>query len=106
MLQRRVIGEQDVVAAFQRAGLPLRRFTASGAAAQFTASTPKLNPAVVVAVFPTEQAARRSVTSLAINGKRVHAIALRNVRIFVAAQATSDVRRNVAHALAFLRRVK
>jgi hypothetical protein len=106
VLKARVIGEQDVVLAFQRAGLPLRRFTASGTAAQFTASTPKLTPAVVVAVFPTEQAARRSVTSLAINGKRVHAIALRNVRIFVAAQATNDLRRHVSRALVFLRRLR
>jgi len=101
-----VITEHDVVQAFQRAGLPLRQFTASGPAAQFTASTAKVIPAVVVSVFPSDQAARKSASLLSINGKRVRAIALRNVRIFVASAATSDVRRRVTQALALLRRVK
>jgi hypothetical protein len=100
------IKEQDVVLAFQRAGLPLRKFTSSGPYAQFTASTPKLVPAVVVSVFATERAARRSESSMAINGKRVRAIGVRNVRIFVHAGAPGDVRREVSRVLAHLRRLK
>jgi hypothetical protein len=106
MLERRTISEHDVVAAFQHAGLPLRPFTSSGAVQQFTASSGKLVPAVVVSVFHTEQAAKHSESSLAINGKRVRAIGMRNVRIFVAAGAPQDLRRQVTHVLALLRRVR
>ena len=106
VFERRAISEQDVVLAFHQAGLGLRRFTSTGGAAQFTASTKTLVPAVVVSVFGSEAAAKRSESSLAINGKRVRAIAARNVRIFVAANAPPDLRRNVTKALALLRRVK
>jgi hypothetical protein len=105
VLGRREIKEQVVVLAFQRAGLHARAFTSPGPYAQFTIAVGKVVPAVVVSVYATNAAARKSPPTIAINGKRVRAIAVENVRIFVASAAPGDVRRQVSRAIAFLRRV-
>ena len=46
VLQRRVIGERDVVLAFQRAGLALRRRYAAGERAIFTRTSSVATPSV------------------------------------------------------------
>lgn len=95
-----------MVLAFQHAGLPLRHFTSPASVTQYTASVGKLVPAVVVSIYRSAHAAKAGPTSLAINGKRVHAMTVDNVRIFMAAGATNDIRRRVARALTLLRRAK
>lgn len=106
MFERKAIGKEDVVAAFHGSGISLRSFPVAGRPPQYTATVGTLNPAVVVEVFPNETAARRAEQTIAINGRRVRAIGVRNVRIWVASGAPGELQRHVSHAIASLKRVR
>jgi hypothetical protein len=106
VFERRAITSQDVVAAFHGAGIPLHEFPAPGAPHQYTASAAGLNPALVITVFPNTTAAARAEQTLALNGRRVRAIPVRNVRIWVASGAPHDLRRHLTHAMSSLRHVR
>ena len=103
MRELQAIGEQDVVRAFARNGVVLRKFTSTGKAAQYTFALPGLIPALVVTVYPDAKTARHASPALTINGRRVQSLLTSNVRVWVAHGVPSAVRRRIAKSVAILK---